>query len=132
MKQIVVNGTFDILHRGHIELLEYAKSLGDHLLVCIDTDQRVTELKGPSRPVNNQTDRKYMLQSLQCVDYVLIFSSERELEEILSYYNPDIMVKGSDYQGQPIVGAKLCKQIIFYERIPNYSTTETIQRIANR
>jgi D-beta-D-heptose 7-phosphate kinase/D-beta-D-heptose 1-phosphate adenosyltransferase len=132
MKQIVVNGTFDILHRGHIELLEYAKSLGDHLLVCIDTDERVSELKGPSRPINNQNDRKYMLESLQCVDSVATFSSDQELEQILAQYQADIMVKGSDYQGRPIVGAELCKQIIFYERVPNYSTTQTIQRIANR
>lgn len=132
MKQIVVNGTFDILHRGHIELLEYAKSLGDHLLVCIDTDERVSELKGSSRPVNNQNDRKYMLESLQCVDLVATFSSEQELEQLLAQYQPDIMVKGSDYQGRPIVGAELCKQIIFYERVPNYSTTQTIQRIADR
>lgn len=132
MKQIVVNGTFDILHRGHIELLEYAKSLGDHLLVCIDTDERVSELKGPSRPINNQNDRKYMLESLQCVDSVTTFSSDHELEQILAQYQADIMVKGSDYQGRPIVGAELCKQIIFYERVPNYSTTQTIQRIANR
>lgn len=132
MKQIVVNGTFDILHRGHIELLEYAKTLGDHLLVCIDTDERVRELKGSSRPVNNQNDRKYMLESLKCVDLVATFSSEQELEQILAQYQPDIMVKGSDYQGRPIVGAELCKQIIFYERVPNYSTTQTIQRIADR
>ena len=132
MKQIVVNGTFDILHRGHIELLEYAKSLGDHLLVCIDTDERVSELKGPSRPINNQNDRKYMLESLQCVDSVTTFSSDHELEQILAQYQADIMVKGSDYQGRPIVGAELCKQIIFYERVPNYSTTQTIRRIANR
>jgi rfaE bifunctional protein nucleotidyltransferase chain/domain len=132
MKQIVVNGTFDILHRGHIELLEYAKSLGDHLLVCIDTDERVSELKGPSRPINNQKDRKYMLESLQCVDSVTTFSSDQELEQILAQHQVDIMVKGSDYRGRPIVGAELCKQIIFYERVPNYSTTQTIQRIANR
>jgi rfaE bifunctional protein nucleotidyltransferase chain/domain len=132
MKQIVVNGTFDILHRGHIELLEYAKSLGDHLLVCIDTDERVSRLKGPDRPVNNQNDRKYMLESLQCVDSVTTFSSDQELEQILAHYQADIMVKGSDYQGRPIVGAELCKQILFYERVPNYSTTQTIQRIANR
>jgi D-beta-D-heptose 7-phosphate kinase/D-beta-D-heptose 1-phosphate adenosyltransferase len=132
MKQIVVNGTFDILHRGHIELLEYAKSLGDYLLVCIDTDERVSELKGLSRPVNTQNDRKYMLESLKCVDSVTTFSSDQELEQILAQYRADIMVKGSDYHGRPIVGAELCKQIIFYERVPNYSTTQTIQRIANR
>jgi D-beta-D-heptose 7-phosphate kinase/D-beta-D-heptose 1-phosphate adenosyltransferase len=129
---IVVNGTFDILHRGHIEMLEYAKSLGNHLLVCIDTDNRVKELKGSERPINNQTDRAFMLQSLKCVDEVWTFNSEEELEFILENYCPDIMVKGSDYRGKPIVGAHLCKDIKFYELVPNYSTTNTIKNIINR
>jgi len=129
---IVVNGTFDILHRGHIEMLEYAKSLGDHLLVCIDTDTRVKELKGADRPINNQTDRAFMLQSLKCVDKVWLFDSTEELEFILTNYRPDIMVKGSDYRDKPIVGAHLCKDIKFYELVKNYSTTKLIQRITDR
>lgn len=130
--KIVVNGTFDILHRGHIEMLGYAKSLGNHLLVCIDTDSRVTELKGPQRPINNQEDRAFMLNSLKCVDAVWYFSSEEELEYILETYQPDIMVKGSDYRDKPIVGAHLCKEIKFYELVPNYSTTNTIKNIIDR
>jgi D-beta-D-heptose 7-phosphate kinase/D-beta-D-heptose 1-phosphate adenosyltransferase len=129
---IVVNGTFDVLHRGHIEMLEYAKSLGDHLLVCIDTDTRVKELKGADRPINNQTDRAFMLQSLKCVDKVWLFDSTEELEFILTNYRPDIMVKGSDYRDKPIVGAHLCKDIKFYELVKNYSTTKLIQRITDR
>jgi D-beta-D-heptose 7-phosphate kinase/D-beta-D-heptose 1-phosphate adenosyltransferase len=129
---IVVNGTFDILHRGHIEMLEYAKSLGGHLLVCIDTDSRVTELKGPTRPINNQQDRAFMLQSLRCVDAVCTFADEAELEYILETYKPDIMVKGSDYKGKPIVGAHLCKEIKFYDLVNNYSTTNIIQHITDR
>ena len=129
---IVVNGTFDILHRGHIEMLEYAKSLGDHLLVCIDTDNRVKELKGNDRPINNQIDRAFMLESLKCVDEVWTFNSEEELEFILENYCPDIMVKGSDYRDKPIVGSHLCKDIKFYELVTNYSTTNTIKNIINR
>ena len=130
--KIVVNGTFDILHRGHIEMLEYAKSLGDHLLVCIDTDSRVKQLKGPDRPINNQTDRAFMLQSLKCVDKVWHFADEAELEYILEVYQPDIMVKGSDYEYKPIVGEHLCKEIRFYELVEQYSTTKLIQRITDR
>jgi D-beta-D-heptose 7-phosphate kinase/D-beta-D-heptose 1-phosphate adenosyltransferase len=129
---IVVNGTFDILHRGHIEMLEYAKSLGDYLLVCTDTDARVRQLKGPSRPINNQNDRVIMLNALTCVDAVCTFADEAELEYILETYKPDIMVKGSDYKGKPIVGAHLCKEIRFYDLVDNYSTTNIIQRITNR
>lgn len=129
--KVVVNGTFDILHRGHIEMLEYARSLGDELLVCIDTDNRVKELKGPDRPINNQNDRAFMLHSLKAVDNVWFFSSEDELEFILDSYKPDIMVKGSDYKGKPIVGSHLCKEIKFYERT-EHSTTGLIERITNR
>ena len=130
--KIIVNGTFDILHRGHIELLEYAKSLGEFLLVCIDTDRRVAELKGQDRPINNQNDRQFMLNGLKAVDAVWTFDSEADLENICQMYQPDIMVKGSDYRGKPIVGAKYCKEIKFVELVDGYSTTNIIQRIANR
>jgi D-beta-D-heptose 7-phosphate kinase/D-beta-D-heptose 1-phosphate adenosyltransferase len=130
--KIIVNGTFDILHRGHIELLEYAKGLGEFLLVCIDTDRRVTELKGEGRPINNQADRAFMLQGLKCVDAVWTFDSEEDLERICEMYQPDIMVKGSDYEGKRIVGAKYCKEIKFVKLVDGYSTTNIIQRIADR
>ena len=132
MKKIVVNGTFDILHRGHIEMLEYARRLGDHLLVCIDTDTRVKQLKGNDRPINNQTDRAFMLAALKCVNVVWYFADEAELEYILETYQPDVMVKGSDYRDKPIVGSHLCKEIKFYELVENYSTTKFIQRITDR
>ena len=131
MSRIVVNGTFDILHRGHVEMLEYARSLGEYLLVCIDTDTRVKQLKGPDRPINNQSDRAYMLQGLKCVNAVWTFADEAELEYILETYQPDIMVKGSDYEHKHIVGEHLCKEIKFYENVSGYSTSKIIQRITN-
>jgi D-beta-D-heptose 7-phosphate kinase/D-beta-D-heptose 1-phosphate adenosyltransferase len=130
--RIIVNGTFDILHRGHIELLKYAQSLGDHLLVVIDTDRRVKELKGVNRPINNQSDRKLMLESLKYVDQVEFFDTSEELIEILKAYQADIMVKGSDYRDKSIVGKNYCKQVIYYDRVGDYSTTNTIQHISNR
>ena len=130
--KIIVNGTFDILHRGHVELLEYAKGLGEFLLVCIDTDRRVKELKGETRPINNQADRAFMLQGLKCVDAVWTFDSEEDLERICEMYQPDIMVKGSDYEGKRIVGAKHCKEIKFVKLVDGYSTTNIIQRITDR
>lgn len=130
--KIVVNGTFDIVHRGHLELLNYAKSLGSHLLVCIDTDSRVKELKGLSRPINNQNDRKFLLENLKSVDTVLFFDSANELENILKNYEPDIMVKGSDYKDKPIVGSQYCKEIFFIDLLNGYSTTNIIQRITDR
>ena len=129
--KIFVNGTFDILHRGHLEMLRYARSLGSEVLVAIDSDSRVKQLKGPDRPVNNQVDRRFMLESLKYVDAVWVFHDDDELEEIIENYKPDIMVKGSDYQGKPIIGAHLCKEIKFYDRT-NHSTTKTIQDIISR
>jgi len=116
MKQIIVNGTFDILHRGHIELLNYAKSVGDRLLVCIDSDARVNFLKGPGRPINDQWDRMLMLQNLKSVDDVKIFNTEEELISIIKSIRPVTMVKGSDYRNRSIVGEEYCNEILFYER----------------
>lgn len=131
MKTIFVNGTFDILHPGHVQLLNYARSLGDSLIVAIDSDRRVQELKGKDRPINSEDDRKFMLENLRSVDTVWFFDSDQELEDICRLYNP-IMVKGSDYRGRTIIGQQYCKEIVFYDRIEPYSTTRTIQDISSR
>ena len=131
MKTIFVNGTFDILHPGHVQLLNYARSLGDSLIVAIDSDQRVRELKGNNRPINSEDDRKFMLENLSSVDSVWLFDSDQELEDICRLYNP-VMVKGSDYRGRAIVGQQYCKEIVFYDRIEPYSTTQAIQDISSR
>jgi rfaE bifunctional protein nucleotidyltransferase chain/domain len=128
----MVNGTFDILHRGHIELLNFARQHGDTLLVAIDTDRRVKELKGKDRPINNQEDRKFHLQNLKAVDVVLFFDSKEELIEIMKGWQPDIYVKGSDWKGSEGTAHKYSKQVIYYDRVADYSTTNIIQRIANR
>ena len=132
MTTVVVNGTFDILHPGHISMLNTARSLGDYLVVCIDTDRRVKELKGESRPINDQFFRKIMLQNLKAVDIVEFFDSQEELIKLFELYRPDIMVKGSDWKGKSIVAEKYVKQIHWYDRIEEYSTTKTIQDIINR
>jgi D-beta-D-heptose 7-phosphate kinase/D-beta-D-heptose 1-phosphate adenosyltransferase len=130
MKRIIVNGTFDILHSGHLALLTYARSLGDHLVVAIDSDRRVKELKGVSRPVNTQAERQELLSNLRSVDEVRIFDSDLELVDIVA--ECAIMVKGSDYRDQPIVGSEVCSSIVFFERIDGFSTTEKIQSISRR
>jgi D-beta-D-heptose 7-phosphate kinase/D-beta-D-heptose 1-phosphate adenosyltransferase len=132
LTKIFVNGTFDIVHRGHLELLNYARSLGTHLLVAIDADRRVKELKGSSRPINNQADRVMLLESLRSVDEVCTFDSDEELQTIIKNYKPDIMVKGSDYRDKPIIGSQYCKEIKFVELVNGYSTTNKIQDIINR
>ena len=129
MIKIVVNGTFDIIHPGHLELLNYAKSLGDFLIVAIDTDDRVKKLKGSSRPINSQKERKLLLENLKAVDEVRIFESNEELIDIIKECS--IMVKGSDYKNKSILGEKYCSKVIYYDRTP-HSTTQKIQDITNR
>jgi D-beta-D-heptose 7-phosphate kinase/D-beta-D-heptose 1-phosphate adenosyltransferase len=128
MKKIVVNGTFDVLHPGHLALLNYAKSLGDFLIVAIDTDDRVRQLKGPTRPINNQDERKLFLENLKAVDEVQIFDSPEELIEIVK---DCIMVKGSDYKGRSVIGEAYCQQVVYYDRT-EHSSTQKIQDIINR
>jgi len=131
--RVMVNGTFDILHRGHIELLKFAKSKGNQLLVAIDTDRRVRELKGETRPVNNQEDRKFHLENLKAVDGVMFFDSKEELIEIMKGWQPDIYVKGSDWKkDKPSTAEQYCKEVIYYDRVGDYSTTKIIQDITNR
>jgi len=130
MVKVIVNGTFDILHPGHLALLNYAKSLGDSLLVAIDTDERVKELKGPNRPMNNQQERKLLLENLKAVDEVRLFGSKDELIKIIG--ECDIMVKGSDYKGKSIVGETYCQQVVYFDRIDEYSSTKKIEHITSR
>ena len=130
MKRIVVNGTFDILHSGHLALLNHARSLGDYLVVAIDSDRRVQELKGADRPINTQAERQELLSNLRAVDEVIIFDSDQELVDIIA--ECAIMVKGSDYEGKTIVGQDVCKELIFFKLINGYSTTNKIQNIISR
>ena len=131
-KRIFVNGSFDVLHLGHLRLLNYARSLGDHLCVAIDTDRRIRELKGDNRPINNLYERKTMLSNLRCVDEVLVFDSNQDLVHIMEAYKPDIIVKGSDHKETSQLSKQYCKEVIFYERFGEYSSTRKIQDIASR
>lgn len=133
MTKVVVNGSFDILHPGHLKLLEYAKSFPNaHVLVLTDSDRRIKELKGPTRPIHNEYERCSFLFALKFVDKVETFDSDAELIQLIKDYDPDVMVKGSDYKDKPIIGSEFCKKIIFYDRLEEYSTTRKIQDIINR
>lgn len=120
--RIWVNGAFDILHIGHIKLLKHAAAMG-YLRVGIDTDDRIKELKGPTRPFNCFKDRKEMLESLRFVDEVVGFGSEQELIDQIKLYQPDVMIVGSDYKDKRVIGAEHAKNVRYFERIAEISTT---------
>ena len=131
MKIIVVNGTFDVIHPGHIALLNYAKSLGEYLIVAIDTDRRVKQLKGTHRPINTQDERKLLLENLKAVDEVRLFQNAQELLNI--YKLSSVIVKGSDHKDTPdsLSQTQNCN-VIYFNRINEYSSTKKIQDIINR
>lgn len=130
---VFVNGTFDIIHPGHLKLLKYAKTLSNNttVIVAIDSDDRVRKLKGPTRPVNPENNRLQMLYALKYVDLAYIFGTDEFLEASIAMLEPDVMVKGADYRDKPIIGAKHCGRIDFVE-LTNDSTTKIIQSISNR
>ena len=123
--KVWVNGTFDVLHIGHLKLLEFASSFGE-LRVGIDTDKRVKELKSLDRPFNTTENRKYFLESLKFVKEVVVFDSRQELIDLVKEYQPDYMVIGDDYKDQPVYGSEHAKQLIFFEKLPEYSTTKIL------
>jgi len=127
MKTVFTNGCFDILHRGHLELLWFCKSAGK-VVVGINSDESVKKLKGPSRPINNQEDRKFLLESLACVDEVIVFDEETPLN-LIKQIKPDIIVKGGDYSISEVVGHNLAKVIIF-ETVDGYSTTKIAENLS--
>jgi D-beta-D-heptose 7-phosphate kinase/D-beta-D-heptose 1-phosphate adenosyltransferase len=128
--KIWVNGTFDVLHRGHIELLRYCSGWG-RVRVGIDSDKRIKLLKGNSRPVNVFDDRKILLESLKYVNSVVEFDSDQELEDRIKEWGAKTMVIGSDYKDKKIIGSHLFDHIIYFERIVEYSSTKIIEHEKN-
>ena len=130
MPVIFTNGCFDVLHRGHVELLQFCKDLGE-VVVGLNSDESVRRIKGESRPINNQEDREFLLRSLKFVDNVIIFDEDTPYG-LIKRIKPDIIVKGGDYKPEEVVGSDLCKVLIFNNYDDRYSTTQAIERISNR
>jgi D-beta-D-heptose 7-phosphate kinase/D-beta-D-heptose 1-phosphate adenosyltransferase len=128
-KRIVfTNGCFDILHRGHVDYLRKAKSLGDILVLGLNSDSSVKRLKGESRPINNEEDRAFVLAALDSVDYVVIFDEDTP-KELLSHIKPDLLVKGGDYTPETVIGKEYAKEVAIIDFVDGYSTTRTIERM---
>ena len=132
MKTVFVNGCFDVLHRGHIELLKYAKAQGTELVVGIDSDSRVRQLKGEPRPIQTQDDRKFLLEALECVDRVLIFDSAEELEILVKNLQPNTMIVGEEYKGKKVIGHLPEISLQFFPKIDGYSTTKIVENPTDR
>jgi D-beta-D-heptose 7-phosphate kinase/D-beta-D-heptose 1-phosphate adenosyltransferase len=133
-EQIVfTNGCFDLLHPGHIHLLSHSKELGDRLIVGLNSDASVRRLKGPSRPILNERDRAALVSSLDCVDLVVLFQEDTP-ELLIERVRPDILVKGSDYRPEEVVGRALVEsyggEVHLVPLLQGYSTTAIANRVA--
>lgn len=127
-KIVFTNGCFDILHRGHISYLKIAKSYGDILVVGLNSDQSIRRLKGKNRPINTQEDRKFILDSLSFVDFVIIFDEDTPYN-LIKEIEPDILVKGGDYKDKNIVGSDIVADTRIIDFVPDKSTTNIIKKI---
>ena len=128
MIKVWTNGCFDVLHRGHIELFKFAKSQGNHLVVGLDSDEKVKRDKGSDRPFNTFEDRKEVLLSIRYIDDVWYFDSRNGLVELIKKYQQDVMVIGSDWKGRYVVGEELVDKVKFFDRVGDYSTTEILMQ----
>lgn len=132
LKVVFTNGCFDILHRGHIEYLNEAKSLGDILILGLNSDKSVRTIKGEGRPIQSEKDRALILCNLHSVDYVVIFD-ENTPQRVIDVLLPDVLVKGGDYSLKDIVGRdavqKTRGKVVVVEKRKGYSTSEMIRRI---
>jgi D-beta-D-heptose 7-phosphate kinase / D-beta-D-heptose 1-phosphate adenosyltransferase len=127
-KIVFTNGCFDILHAGHTIYLEAAKKYGDILIVGLNSDNSVTKLKGPNRPLNNQMDRALLLSALDSVDYVVIFDEDNPYE-LIKALKPHILVKGGDYNSKKVVGDDIVEEVKLIEFVKNKSTSNLIRKI---
>ena len=129
-KLVFTNGCFDVLHEGHLDLLKYAKQLGDKLIVAVNSDSSVKRLKGDTRPINNLKFRMELLASLEFVDYVVCFDEDTPLE-LVKKIRPDVMVKGEPYTVDNIAGADIVKEVKICPRKFDVSTTSVLEKWNN-
>lgn len=127
-KIVFTNGCFDILHKGHIMYLKKAKTLGDVLILGLNSDDSVKRLKGESRPINDEEARATVLEALECIDYIVIFNEDTPYN-LIKKVMPDVLVKGGDYKASEVVGSEFSKEVVIIDFVQGFSTTSTINKI---
>jgi rfaE bifunctional protein nucleotidyltransferase chain/domain len=129
---VFTNGVFDLLHPGHVDVITGARAQGDALVVAINADDSVRRLKGPTRPVRSQAERSYVLAAFEAVDAVIVFTEDTPLE-VVTLLQPDVIVKGGDYDERTIVGADVVRarggRVIVIPLTPGQSTTSIIEKL---
>ena len=127
-KRIWLNGTFDVLHLGHIKLFQHAKQTYPHSVICVgvDTDDRIRQMKGPNRPINSLPLRIEFLKSIRFIDDVCSFATDDDLRDKIALFQPDVMFIGDDYRNRTIIGEELIPRIEYVERFDNLSTTKIL------
>jgi D-beta-D-heptose 7-phosphate kinase/D-beta-D-heptose 1-phosphate adenosyltransferase len=129
--KIWLNGCFDILHHGHFKLIQYAASFGGEIIIGIDSDERVKKMKGEGRPFHSESERAFNLKQIKGVDTVVTFDSDDALRKLLERYKPDKFIIGSDYVGKEIIGQEFAKQIVIFDRLNKFSTTDILSYDSN-
>jgi D-beta-D-heptose 7-phosphate kinase/D-beta-D-heptose 1-phosphate adenosyltransferase len=127
-KIVFTNGCFDLLHAGHIKYLEASKSFGDILIVGLNSNRSVSNLKGENRPINSEVDRAYLLAALESVDYVVIFDEDTPYN-LIKAINPYVLTKGGDYRGKKVIGDDLVKELKFIDFVSGKSSSNIIKKI---
>tara|TARA_Y100000310_G_C20477110_1_gene712940 strand:+ start:127 stop:531 length:405 start_codon:yes stop_codon:yes gene_type:complete len=129
VKVVWTNGCFDLLHEGHVRLLNFAKSSGDYLVVGVNSDRMIREMKGLDRPIYSENQRVFLLQNIRAVDEVVLFDSQQMLDTIIKDISPRSIIVGSDYKDKEVIGSNYCDNVLFFDRISNISTSRTLDRI---
>jgi rfaE bifunctional protein nucleotidyltransferase chain/domain len=125
---VFTNGCFDILHRGHVHLLEEAKKLGDILVVALNSDRSAAMVKGPSLPINGETDRAHLIAAINAVDFITIFNGKTPAG-LIRKIRPDVLVKGGNYRKDEVLGSEFAKKTVIIPNLAGYSTREITRKI---
>lgn len=132
---VFTNGCFDLVHRGHVHILRQAKAAGDLLIVALNSDRSVKEIKGPKRPIMPETDRLELIEAMEMVDYVVLFD-EADPTRLIDAIKPDVLAKGADWSADKVVGAELIEKsggrVVRIPYLQGFSTSEIIERIVKQ